>query len=98
MAIISYCNYELDFTLTREAGGGVHPLEQLPDAQLLAMVGVARKYDLAHLHLRRVAIHSPVLHDQVRLVQLRHPGDLSVEEHGASAGGLVVVCHAHSRG
>lgn len=60
------------------------------------MVGVARKYDLAHLHLRGVAIHSSVLHDQVRLVQLRHPVDLSVEEHGASAGCLDVVCHAHS--
>lgn len=61
------------------------------------MVGVAGQYDLAHLHLCGVAIHSPVLHDQVRLVQLRHPADLSMEEHGASAGGLDVVCHACSR-
>lgn len=88
--------YELHFALTREAGGGVHPLEQLSHAQLLAMVGMAGKYDLAHLHLRGVAIHSPVLHDQVRLVQLGHTADLRQEEHGASAGGVDVVCHAGS--
>lgn len=83
--------------LTGETGGGVHPLEQLPYAQLLAVVGMAGKYDLAHLHLCGVAIHSSVLHDQVSIVQLGHPADLRQEEHGASAGGLDVVCHACSR-
>lgn len=83
--------FELHFTLTGEAGRGVHPLEQLSHAHLLAMVGVAGKYDLAHLHLRRIAIHSSVLRDQVQLVKLRHPADLREQEHGASAGGLDVV-------
>lgn len=40
--------------LTREAGGGVDPLEQLSHTQLLTMVAVARHHYLTHLHLRLV--------------------------------------------
>lgn len=36
---------------TRQAGGGVHPLEQLPGAQLAAGVGVRWLDGLAHEHL-----------------------------------------------
>lgn len=46
--------------LTREAGGRVDPFEQLPGAELAAVVGVAGQHQLAHLHLRGAAApHGP---------------------------------------
>lgn len=46
--------------LTREAGSRVDPLEQLPGAELDAVVGVAGQHQLAHLHLRGAAApHGP---------------------------------------
>lgn len=38
--------------LTREAGSGVDPLEQLSYAQFLSVVAVTRHHDLTHFHLR----------------------------------------------
>lgn len=38
--------------LTSQAGHGVDPFEELPGAQLPAVVGVSGKDDLAHVHLR----------------------------------------------
>lgn len=48
--------------LTGQAGGGVDPLEQLPDAQLATLVGVARQHELTHLHLRGVPVALAVSH------------------------------------
>lgn len=42
--------------LTRQAGRGVDPLEQLPNAQLPALVGVTGQHQLAHLHLGGVPV------------------------------------------
>lgn len=45
---------------TRQAGGGVDPLEQLPGAQLAARVGVRGLDGLAHAHFSgRRALHGP---------------------------------------
>lgn len=50
------------FSLTRQAGSGIDPLEQLPDAQLATLVGVAGQHQLAHLHLRGVPVALAVCH------------------------------------
>lgn len=49
-------------SLTGQAGGGVNPLEQLPDAQLATLVGMAGQHQLAHLHLRGVPVALVLCH------------------------------------
>lgn len=41
---------------TRQAGRGVHPLQQLSDTQLSTVVGMAWQHDLTHLDLSRVSV------------------------------------------
>lgn len=42
--------------LTRQAGCGVHPLQQLSHTQLPTVVGVTRQHDLTHLQLSEVSV------------------------------------------
>lgn len=58
-------------SLTGQAGGGVDPLEQLPDTQLAALVGVARQHHLAHLHLRGAPVALTVHHGTVGVLCAR---------------------------
>lgn len=61
--------------LTGEAGGRVHPFEQLARAELAAVVGVAGQHQLAHLHLGGVAGRRGARHGPLRLLPLlRLPG------------------------
>jgi hypothetical protein len=48
--------------LTRQASRGVNPLEQLSNAQLAPLVGVAGQHQLAHLHLRGVSVPLALCH------------------------------------
>lgn len=52
---------------TRQTGRGVHPLEQLPHAQLSAVVCVARQHDLTHLHFSGVPVPVLTLVDEQRV-------------------------------
>lgn len=45
---------------TCQAGGGVHPLEELPGAQLPAVVGVSREDGLAHADIAARRRHTPL--------------------------------------
>lgn len=57
--------------LTGQAGRGVNPLEQLPDAQLATLVGVARQHELAHLHLGGVPVPLAARHGTVVFLCVR---------------------------
>lgn len=72
--------------LTGQAGGSVDPLEQLADAQLAALVGVAGQHQLAHLHLRGVPVALAGRHGAAVLVGAggRLPGR-AAGEHGGEA-------------
>lgn len=45
---------------TCQAGGGVHPLEELPGAQLPAVVGVSREDGVAHADIAARRRHAPL--------------------------------------
>lgn len=49
-------NCDSNVSPTRQAGCGVHPLEQLAHTQLSAVVCVARQHDLTHLHFSGVSV------------------------------------------
>ena len=81
---LPWCGGHAGLGLTRQAGGGIDPLEQLPDAQLATLVGVAGKHQLAHLHLRGVPVALTVGHAVAVRVCGRLPG-CAVGEHGGQA-------------
>lgn len=74
-------------SLTRQAGCGVNPLEQLPDAQLSTVVGVAGQHQLAHLHLCGVPVHLAICHGSTLLGPGgRLPGCVAGEHGGEALG------------